>query len=187
MRDHLTTHLDPRSPWVLDTRRLPRGPGAMRVVDRVFAAPKDLGLELIRVREGTDLAVTLRMESVSEGVLVSGQVQAQLTGECGCCLREINDSLDVTFQMLYAYPHSTTDTTADEDEVGRMQGDLIDFEPVLRDAVVLALPNHPQCREGCPGLCPDCGTPWDELPEHHTHRQADPRWATLENLVERAD
>jgi uncharacterized protein len=156
----------------------------MRVVERVVPAPKDLGLALIRVPEGADLALTLRMESVTEGVLVSARAQAALQGECGRCLREIDDTLDVTFQELYAYEHSTTDETTDEDEVGRMQGDLIDLEPELRDAVVLALPNHPLCREDCPGLCPECGARWDELPADHSHRQADARWAALKHLTE---
>jgi uncharacterized protein len=156
----------------------------MRVVERVVPAPKDLGLALIRVPEGADLALTLRMESVTEGVLVSARAQAALQGECGRCLREIDDTLDATFQELYAYQHSTTDETTDEDEVGRMQGDLIDLEPELRDAVVLALPNHPLCREDCPGLCPECGARWDDLPADHSHRQVDARWAALKHLTE---
>lgn len=184
MRDYLPSHLDPRSPLVLDTRDLPRRPGAMRVVERVVPAPEDLGLELVRVPEGVDLVLTLRQESVSEGVLVSARATAALTGECGRCLRELDDTLDVTFQELYAYAHSTTDETSDQDEVGRMQGDLIDLEPALRDAVVLALPNHPLCREDCPGLCPQCGTPWDDLPADHSHQQIDPRWAALNRLAE---
>ena len=182
MREHSPVHLDPRSPLVLDTRTLPRSPGAMRAVERSVPAPADLGLELIRVLAGEPIALSLRMESVSEGVLVSGRVRARLTGECGRCLREVSDTLDATFQELYAYAHSTTDETTDEDEVGRMQGDLIDLEPALRDAVVLALPNHPLCRDDCPGLCPECGVHWDELPEDHTHRQIDPRWAALERF-----
>src|SRR5687767_13424210 len=135
MRDYPPTHLDPRSPLVLDTRDLPRSPGAMRVVERRVAVPDGLGLGLIRVREGAELALTLRMESVSEGVLVSARIRAPLTGECGRCLRAIDDTLDASFQELYAYANSTTDETAGEDEVGRLQGDLIDLEPELRDAV----------------------------------------------------
>ena len=182
MRDSQPTHLDPRAPLVLDTRDLPRSPGAMRAVERVVPAPADLGLELIRVPAGADVSLSLRLESVTEGVLVSARATAALTGECGRCLREISDSLDVSFQELYAYEHSTTEDTTDEDEVGRMQGDLIDLEPDLRDAMVLALPSHPLCREDCPGLCPECGVPWDELPADHSHRQADPRWAALDQL-----
>src|SRR3954462_2782510 len=118
MREHHPIHLNPRAPMVLDTRDLPRSPGAMRVVERTIPAPPDLGLELIRVPVGADLALMLRMESVTEGVLVSGRARAPLTGECGRCLREISDTLDATFQELYAYEHSTTDETAEEDEVG---------------------------------------------------------------------
>ena len=182
MRDSQPTHLDPRAPLVLDTRDLPRSPGAMREVERVVPAPEDLGLVLIRVPAGTDVSLSLRLESVSEGVWVSAQATAALTGECGRCLREINDELEVSFQELYAYEHSTTDETTDEDEVGRMQGDLIDLEPDLRDAMVLALPNHPLCREDCPGLCPECGALWDDLPADHSHQQDDPRWAALNRL-----
>ena len=179
MRDHQPTHLDPRAPLVLDTKDLPRSPGAMRAVERVVPAPESLGVELIGVPEGEPMTLTLRLESVSEGVLVSARVRSALRGECGRCLREITDTLDVEFQQLYAYEHSTTEETTEDDEVGRMHGDLIDLEPELRDAVVLALPLHPTCREDCPGLCPDCGVPWDELPADHSHAQADSRWAAL--------
>ncbi len=64
-----------------------------------------------------------------------------------------------------------------------MQGDLIDLEPAVRDAVVLALPTNPLCRDDCPGLCSECGVHWDDLPEDHTHEQTDPRWAALHNLT----
>jgi uncharacterized protein len=148
-------------------------------VERSVPAPKDLGLELIGVPPGAELDLRLRLESVSEGVLVSGTVTAPLQGECGRCLRPISDTIDVEIQELFAYAHSTTDETTDEDEVGRLQGDLIDLEPVLRDAVVLALPANPVCREDCPGLCPGCGVPLDELPADHGHAQLDPRWAAL--------
>jgi uncharacterized protein len=183
MHDHQPTHLDPRAPLVLDTKDLPRTPGAMRTLQRVVPAPASLGLELIGVAEGEPVSLDVRMESVSEGVLVSARAQAPLHGECGRCLREIEDTLDVEFQQLYAYEDSTTDATTDDDEVGRMYGDLIDLEPELRDAVVLALPLHPRCREDCPGLCPECGVPRDELPPDHSHpTQVDPRWAALSQL-----
>jgi uncharacterized protein len=155
----------------------------MRTVDRVDPAPADLGVELIGVPEGADLRLHLRLESVSEGVLVTGSVTAPVEGECGRCLRPIRDTVDVTIQELYAYARSTTDETTEEDEVGRLQGDLIDLEPALRDAVVLALPTNPLCREDCPGLCPECGALWEELPADHSHQQGDPRWAALSKFT----
>lgn len=184
MPDYLHTQpLNPRAPLVFDTRDLPRRPGAMRTLTRTVPAPADLGLELISVPQGADLHLDLRLESVTEGVLATGTVTVPVTGECGRCLREIGDTLTVTFQELYAYEDSTTDETTEEDEVGRLQGELLDLEPALRDAVVLALPANPLCRTDCPGLCSECGEPWDELPAGHSHRQVDPRWAALSNLT----
>jgi uncharacterized protein len=182
MPNHAPEHLNPRSPLVLDTRDLSRRPGALRVIERVVPAPEDLGVELIGVPPGAELDLRLRLESVSEGVLVSGMVATTVAGECGRCLRPVGYSLQVSVQELYAYENSTTDETTEEDEIGRLQDDLIDLEPVLRDAVVLALPTNPLCREDCPGLCPECGVPLDELPEDHSHEQSDPRWAALSEL-----
>lgn len=185
MPEHFVKHLDPRAPLVLDARELPRRPGAMRKLDRVVPAPADLGVEMIGVPEGADLNLDLRLESVSEGVLVTGTITGPLHGECGRCLADIDEELSVNVQELFAYEKSTTDETTDEDEIGRMQGDLIDLEPTLRDAMVLALPVNPLCREDCPGLCPECGVRWDELPVGHTHEQVDPRWAALSKLTEK--
>ena len=183
MRNHSVTHLDPRLPLVLDTSSLPRQPGAMRTVHRVVSAPADLGVAMIGVAEGSDLQLDLRLESVSEGVLVSGTVSATATGECSRCLRPISVQLEVVSQELFAYPDSTTDATTEDDEVGRLQGDLIDLEQTVRDAVVLALPTSPLCREDCPGLCPRCGAHWDDLPADHRHdERVDPRWEVLKQL-----
>ncbi|MEU8079833.1 DUF177 domain-containing protein [Catellatospora citrea] len=183
MPAHSTKHLDPRAPLVLDTRDLPRGAGSMRTIQRVVPAPAELGLALIGVPEGADLTLDLRLESVSEGVLVSGTISGEVTGECARCLADIGEPLTVNIQELFAYADSATDETTDEHEVGRLQDDMIDLEPTLRDAVVLELPVNPLCREDCPGLCPDCGVRWDDLPEGHTHEQIDPRWAKLSKLT----
>jgi uncharacterized protein len=184
MRKPSTTRLDPRSPLVLDTNQLPRSPGSMRTVDRMVTAPQDLGLATIGVPEGAELHLDLRLESVSEGVLVSGTVTGTGTGECARCLRPISVELAVSIQELFAYPDSATVATTDPDEVGRVRGDLIDLEPAVRDAVVLALPSSPLCRDDCPGLCPVCGAYWDDLPPDHGHEErVDPRWAALKKLT----
>jgi uncharacterized protein len=172
--------LDPRRPLVLDVRELGRRPGSMRPVRRTVPAPADLGVELARIAEGAPLELDLRLESVVEGVLVSGTVTAPVTGECARCLGPVEDRVSVDVQELFAYPDSVTDETADSDEVSHLVGDQLDLEPVVRDALVLALPLSPLCREDCRGLCPTCGETLNELPADHTHEAPiDPRWAAL--------
>jgi uncharacterized protein len=176
------SHLDTRKPLVVDTTKLPRQPGATRALQRVVPAPADLGLELISVPVGSDLELDLTLTSVSEGVYVSGDVRGSLSGECGRCLDEITEPFNVAIAELFAYEDSTTEETTDEDEVGRMQGDLLDLELVVRDAVVLTLPANPICRPDCPGLCTECGARLADLPADHSHEDVDPRWAALRNL-----
>ncbi|MCA2215114.1 YceD family protein [Jidongwangia harbinensis] len=182
MPKHPQSHLDPRQPLVVDTTKLPRQPGATRALKRVVPAPADLGLELISVPVGSDVELDLTLTSVSEGVYVSGNVRGVVAGDCGRCLDEISESFDVPIAELFAYADSTTEETTDTDEVGRMQGDLLDLEPAVRDAVVLTLPTNPVCRPDCPGLCPDCGAHLADLPADHSHEAVDPRWAALGNL-----
>ena len=177
------SHLDPRQPLVVDTTKLPRQPGATRALKRVIPAPADLSLELISVPAGSDVELDLVLTSVSEGVYISGSVRGSLTGECGRCLNEISQPFDVSIAELFAYADSTTEETTDEDEVGRMHGDLIDLEPAVRDAVVLALPLSPLCREDCPGLCAECGARLaDSGPAHEHGDKIDPRWGLLAQL-----
>lgn len=138
-----------------------------------------LALDVIGIPPGEDLVLDVRLESVVEGVLVSGTVSAPLAGQCARCLDPVVDRLEVELTELFAYPDTATDESTDPDEVSRVVGDLVDLEPVVRDAVLLALPQAPLCRDDCPGLCPECGGKRAELDTDHRHDTMDPRWAAL--------
>ncbi|WP_375501222.1 DUF177 domain-containing protein [uncultured Jatrophihabitans sp.] len=179
-REALTTK--PRSPFVFDLRELGRQPGALREYRRQVTAKETFGLDVIWVPAGAELDLDLRLESVTEGVLVTGTVSAPLTGQCARCLDPITDELTVDVCELFAYAASSTDETTERDEVYRVEGERLDVEPVVRDAVVLDLPWTPLCAADCAGLCPDCGQRLDELPPDHAHETIDPRWAALATL-----
>jgi DUF177 domain-containing protein len=169
-----------KGPWVIDTRELGRRPGSSRAVRRSAPATHALGVEgVIAAPAGTEVELALLLESVVEGVLVSGTARVPVVGECSRCLDPISSRVEVELTELFAYPDSTTDATTDEDEVGRLVADLVDLEPVVRDAIVLALPNAPLCAEDCAGLCPGCGGKWADLGPDHRHETIDPRWAAL--------
>lgn len=173
--------LDPRSPLVLDTSELGRRPGAMREVQRTVPAPEALGTDVIGIPAGSPLDLDLRLESVMEGVLVSGTARARAVGECVRCLDEVVEDLDVDIQELFVYPGRARNEEGEEPEL-ELQGDLIDLEPVLRDAIVPALPFQPRCSPDCPGLCSECGARLADDPTH-AHDLVDPRWAALKTLT----
>jgi uncharacterized protein len=173
-----------RSPFVFDLRELGRRAGSLREYRRSVPAPAGLGLDLVGVPEGAPLVLDLRLESVTEGVLVTGTVTAPITGQCGRCLDPVSDELRVDVCELFAYPDSATDETSEQDEIHRIGGDSLDVEPVVRDAVVPGLPWTPLCRPDCPGLCPTCGQRLADLPAGHAHEVIDPRWAALSAFTE---
>lgn len=177
------TRIDPRDPFVIDTRTLGRRPGSMRKDSYTVPAPADLGVEMVGVPEGADVELDIRLEAVLEGVLITGTARAPLSGECARCLDPLTSSTEVEFQELYVYDDTRSGENAEDDE-RRLEGDLIDLEPVVRDAMVLALPLSPLCRDDCPGLCSDCGVRLaDAEPDHH-HDAVDPRWAALQGMLD---
>jgi uncharacterized protein len=172
------THVDPRSPFVLDTRELGRRAGSMVEQHRELRAPADWSLELVSVPAGAAVELDIRLESVVDGVLVTVGLSAPLSAECGRCLEPVTDSLEVSLAELFCYEPDPAD-----DEVPVLDGDFLDLEPVLRDAVVLALPLNPVCDENCRGLCVGCGVKLDDLEPGHSHEALDPRWAALSGLA----
>ncbi len=152
----------------------------MRTVVREVPAPTDLGNAVIRIPPGAPIQLELRLESVVEGVLVSGSARAQATGECVRCLEPVDQPIEVALQQLYDYPdlRFSGDASEDEEFTHQIEDERIDLEPVLRDLAVLALPLKPLCRDDCPGLCPTCGVRLADDPEHD-HDDVDPRWADL--------
>lgn len=168
------------NPWAVDLRELGRRAGSLQELERTIPAPAGWRVELIGVPEGAPVELRLRLESVMEGVLVTGEADVPVVGSCARCLEPVEDTLELDLQELFAYSGSTTEATSEEDEVRRVEGDHLDLEPMVRDAVVLALPLAPVCSDDCRGLCVDCGQRLDDLPPDHTHEVIDPRWAALE-------
>jgi len=147
----------------------------MKTVHTSVDAPDDLGIAVIGVPPSSPVELNLRLESVVEGVLVTGTAHVALRGECVRCLDVVADSMTVDLQELYVYPGSE----ASAEEASRLEGDLIDLEPLFRDEVVLALPFQPVCRVDCRGLCPACGINLNRDPDHGHGEGSDPRWGVL--------
>src|SRR5215470_3139462 len=99
----------PRGALVFDMRSLGRQAGSALTQTRTVPAPDDLRLELIGVPVGTDVALEVRFEAVSEGVLATGTAIAPLAGECARCLAPLSSSVTVGFQELYLYAEGRHD------------------------------------------------------------------------------
>jgi uncharacterized protein len=183
------TGLDPKNPLVIDVRSLQRRPGSMVTLTRSAPAPAGLGVAMARVPEGSPIDLDLRLESVLEGVLVSGSADLVISAECSRCLEPVEWHQEFDLTELFRYPPTDArgavvqEDDESDDPLPVLEDDLIALEPTLRDAVVLDLPLAPLCREDCLGLCSECGARLEDDPQH-SHDTSDPRWAALADLLD---
>lgn len=180
----------------LNTYELPRRAGEMKEYELDIVVKEKFGVELISVPAGELIEVDARLESVTEGVLLSADVYAVAQGECIRCLDPVEIVIERKIQELFNYEptnergkkkrkSSTEDLTTEDLDAAEefmMDGDILDLETPIRDAIVLSLPNNPLCSQDCLGLCPECGGKWADLPEDHAHAVIDARWASLGGL-----
>ena len=190
-----------KSPFIYNTHDLPRRPGEMREVRLVIDLHEPLGFEVMAIAQDEPIDIEMKLESVAEGVLVTANVLSEAVGECGRCLDEVVFDIDENFVELFEYAEDPrqarkkekkksqrakdadeAEKLDDEDELRQMDGDEIDLEGPIRDAIILNLPINPLCSPDCLGLCPDCGEKWESLPEDHAHEVIDARWAGLAGL-----
>ena len=123
---------------------------------------------------------------VYEGIARNrGQISATAGGVIGEANRQANRA-----KIFYGLPREP-DLSGfimdedSEDEVRQMDGDDIDLDGPIRDAIILNLPLNPLCKPDCIGLCPNCGEKLENLPKDHAHEKVDARWAALSDLKER--
>jgi len=151
-------------------------PGEMRERAFEFDSPERLGEGVVAVQVGENIVLEVRMEGLHDGILVSADVETTAVGECVRCLDPVSLPVRVEIQELFAY-------SPDEAFDFAVHDDYVDLEPVVRDAVVLALPFQPVCRPDCPGLDPETGQKLADDPDRAPREVLDPRWAALQGFT----
>lgn len=166
-----------QNPYLINVHDLMNKPGSMRRFDEDIIAPEAFGTEVSGVPDGAKLELETRIESVHEGILVTGTLFTDGSAICSRCLEPLSLDVEVDFQELFAYSVDNEDDFAVEDE-------QINLEQVIRDAVVLSLPFQPVCSNDCLGLCPTCGVKMADNPQHQHEAPIDSRWNALASFKE---
>ena len=161
---------------VVNVVELVRQPGTVRHVDTVVPLGE---LDAVDARLGGDagdVAVELMLESTLDDIVVTGRLTVEWSDECRRCLRPLADALRIDIEERYA-------ESPDLDTFPITNGQ-IDLRPLVREEVLLAIPDAPLCRGDCPGLCPACGVDLQSSPDHGHPEERDERWAVLDQLRE---
>lgn len=137
--------------------------------------PADVGLDDDRLEPGAPIRVELHLESVNDGVLVTGTVSARWNGECRRCLEPAGDAAVAAIDERYQYVVTDPDAFP-------IEHDQLDLVPLVREAVLLELPDAPLCRPDCAGLCPTCGINLNTGTCDCTAPAGDARWRALDAL-----
>lgn len=188
------------SQWAVSVAQVASRPGQSKPINTVFPAPSGIGDDIVGVREGADVRVVGSFDSIVDGLVFTGRIEAPLTAECTRCLKPIDPDWTVNATLFFPYDAPGADDgrgtgeveiIAGEDEAEDVyplssDGAFADMESPLRDTLVEALPLQPLCREDCLGLCPQCGVDLNEDPDHH-HDVTDIRFAALEQFKARLE
>ncbi len=194
-------HRHVSSPFLVHTARLRRLLGAS-TTERRSGEIDDLVGVGSQVPEGSEVSVEVVVTSVMGGFTVAGSVKAPWSGECRRCLAPAGGELEVEVRELYLdcqptggapgarQPRASRGGSGSDDSY-EVHGEALDLEPMAHDAVLLALPLAPLCREDCLGICPECGADLNasaareasgDDPLCRCRPPRDPRWAALDAL-----
>ena len=137
----------------------------------------------------------LKNEVKVEGVLtkhiaqtdVEGKISAELETECTRCLQEIEQDFKVEFEAVFVAEENYTNTkeaelNAKDLDVSIIEGNEIDLKELVREQILLNLPEQVFCKKDCKGLCEKCGANRNLIDCNCIEKEIDPRWSVLKNL-----
>lgn len=166
--------------------------GSQKQWKKKIGLPNDIGTVDLAVPKNTEIVLDIYAIALEEGVSISVIGQTLAKGECVRCLRPAEREIKIDGNRVYYYPEvlhkilAALDDESEEENIDESyqldSSSVIDLEPLLIDLIVPQFPYQALCEDDCEGLCSECGTPWDELPEDHRHEVLDPRWGPLASL-----
>lgn len=163
----------------MDVRDLLGQPGSAREA-HVRGTLEDIGTEVAGIPADAPLEADLLLESVVEGVLVTGRLRGRMQLRCARCLKEFQAPLEVDVSEMFV----TVPDPGGDDYPLDPEG-FLELEQMVRDTVGLELPFSPLHSPDCQGLCPVCGGDRNlgECPGDHP--QVDARWEALDQVLDR--
>lgn len=166
----------------VDVADLQHRPGMSRPVRRELDGDLMPSVPLVSATGSVD--VDLLLESLVDGILARGTIEADAQMSCARCLADMGSRVTVDVAELFADPARTRD---DELEEGYVISEVagrphIDLATLVRDALSGATPLRPLCRPDCQGLCAGCGADLNAEQCDCTDELVDDRWAVLRTL-----
>ena len=161
------------------------------LLDDEAGATRDYQVAGVTIDLGDDLRLAdpieghVRLARTNRGLLVIADLTTSLQAQCSRCVREIEVPIEISIEeealpSLDLHTGRPIKSEAGEDDLLRLTDHHeLDLETPVREAILLAEPIAPLCREDCPGLCLACGERLDEGTHDHPSDDIDPRLEAL--------
>ena len=164
------------NPLLVNVAELLRRPGSEKQVDAVVTA-EELALSEPRIAPDADVAVSARLASMTDGIVVTARLSVPWNDTCRRCLAPLDETIDTTVHELYQVLVTAEDAFP-------IIGEQIDLTQMVRESIILELPLAPLCRADCAGICPVCGVNRNDQPCSCEVTITDERWSALDALRE---
>jgi DUF177 domain-containing protein len=146
--------------------------------------PEELDLGDERVTLDGPATVRGQVKRSGAEVIVSGRFETQVQVECDRCLKPIQLPVIADFKLDYItgqdYESShVAELSADELAVSVFDGETLDVDELVKEQILLAVPDRTLCREDCKGICANCGADLNAGSCNCEPVEIDPRWEAL--------
>lgn len=151
---------------------------------------REVPAEDLDLREWFDprgsVQVSLQVDRHGQQIAFRGGVHAEAAMNCARCLKSLPFAVEAELTVLAERrgADDPRDEEALEQEGAVLYHDGLDLDlgPVIREAVILEVPQAVLCRPDCRGLCPRCGADRNRGPCSCKTEGEDPRWGALKAL-----
>lgn len=127
----------------------------------------------------------LHVERKDRRVHIAGRVEMSLALHCARCTNEFAFAAEREMQVVLLLDASDEEEKELQDaemDESFLEGETIDLPELVREQVLLTVPDKPLCRPECKGLCPHCGADLNEVACGCRDETVDPRLAVLGSL-----
>jgi uncharacterized protein len=149
--------------------------------------PEELDLLDERLRLTAPASVTGFVKRSGAEVVVSGRFSSIVSVECDRCLKTVELPVSAEFSVDYItgkdYESSqAAELTADDLDVSVFDGESIDVDELVKEQILLSVPDRTLCREDCKGICSSCGADLNAGACNCEQTDIDPRWEALKKF-----
>src|SRR5215204_4967679 len=113
---------------------------------------------------------------------IEGVITTRAEIECTRCLQPIENDFEIPFKASFISPEDLTkekeaELHESDLDVSVYKDEKIDLTELVREQIILNLPEQIFCREDCKGLCAKCGENRNLIDCKCEEKEIDPRWS----------